>query len=227
MDISVNQLIKRYGKLSVFDGFDLTLTSGNRHCLFGPSGCGKTTLLNVIAGLEPFDGGQIKGAEGKKIAYVFQEERLLPWLSVKENIAFVLNKDKDKVREQKIDEVLELVELLPFKNHLPSELSGGMRQRVSLARAFAHHAEILILDEPFKGLHLDLKERLMDYVLKYWAMEKPHLIFTTHDVDEALYLSTDVFVMKGPPAKVKAHMNLEGLAKPEIKEDLLKLIKSE
>ena len=90
MDLIINNLTKRYGTLTVFNQFHMTLTSGKRHCLFGPSGCGKTTLLNCLAGLESIDTGMITGINQKKIAYVFQEERLMPWLSVKDNIAFVL-----------------------------------------------------------------------------------------------------------------------------------------
>lgn len=209
MDIIIRSLSKRYANLDVFSQLDLTLNSGKRHCLFGPSGCGKTTLLNCIAGLEKPDHGSITGIDQKKIAYVFQEERLIPWLTVKQNIAFALtNKSFDENEEKTIEEVLERVQLSAFKDYYPSALSGGMKQRVSLARAFAYRGEILVLDEPFKGLQHEMKKDLMDYVLKYWAMEKPHLIFTTHDLDEALYLSSDIFVLEGPPIKVKAHMDL-------------------
>ncbi len=226
MDIHIHNITKGYGSLTVLDHFSLTLTSGNRHCLFGPSGCGKTTLLNCITGLESFDTGQIEGVDRKQIAYVFQEERLLPWLTVKENVTFVL-KGKDHARnvDDHVESVLELVELTAFKDHYPKQLSGGMKQRVSLARAFAYQADMLILDEPFKGLHHDLKQRLMDYVLAYWALEKPHLIFTTHDVDEALYLATDIFVMEGPPAQIKAHVILDEKASPSIRFHILNLLK--
>lgn len=226
MDLSIKNLTKRYGTLTVFDQFQITLTTGKRHCLFGPSGCGKTTLLNCLAGLESMDSGTITGIDQKKIAYVFQEERLMPWLTVKENIAFVLSgKQSFQFIDKKVDEILELVQLTDFKDYYPSALSGGMKQRVSLARAFAYHGEILILDEPFKGLQHELKKNLMDYVLKYWALEKPHLIFTTHDIDEALYLSSDIFVLDGPPAIIKAHVDLSTQDMASRRSEILELSK--
>lgn len=226
MDLTINNLKKRYGNLSVFDQFNLTLNSEKRHCLFGPSGCGKTTLLNCLAGLESMDSGTITGINQKKIAYVFQEERLMPWLTVKENVAFVLEgKMSAELIEKKVDEILELVQLTDFKNYYPNALSGGMKQRVSLARAFVYHGEILILDEPFKGLQHELKKNLMDYVIKYWSIEKPHLIFTTHDIDEALYLSSDIFVMEGLPATIKAHIDLSKHDLESIRGEILELTK--
>lgn len=226
MDLIINNLTKRYGTLTVFNQFHMTLTSGKRHCLFGPSGCGKTTLLNCLAGLESIDTGMITGINQKKIAYVFQEERLMPWLSVKDNIAFVLKGKLSAAQiEKRVDEILELVQLTPFKAYYPNALSGGMKQRVSLARAFAYQGEILILDEPFKGLQFELKKDLMDYVLKYWAIEKPHLIFTTHDIDEALYLSSDIFVMDGPPGTIKAHIDLSKQDPTTIRSEILELSK--
>jgi NitT/TauT family transport system ATP-binding protein len=210
LNIKITDLSKGFGKLTIFDRFNLTLESGSRHCLFGPSGCGKTTLLNLIAGLEFKDGGMIEGVNQKKTAYVFQEERLIPWLTVRENINFVVDgKGIGTTDEAHLEAILDLVELTAFQNHYPSELSGGMKQRVSLARAFAYNGEILVLDEPFKGLHHDLKLRLMDYVLKYWELERPHLIFTTHDVEEAVYLSTDIFVLEGPPVRIKKHIQTD------------------
>lgn len=226
MNIKITNLSKGFGKLTIFDDFSLTLESGSRHCLFGPSGCGKTTLLNLLAGLETKESGTIEGIDQRKIAYVFQEERLIPWLTVRENIEFVVGeKGKSAADVAHLEAILELVELTAFQNHYPSELSGGMKQRVSLARAFAYNGEILVLDEPFKGLHHDLKLKLMDYVLKYWEMERPHLIFTTHDVEEAVYLSSDVYVLEGPPVSIKAHTQVSGREKSAVIEEILRTMR--
>lgn len=210
MAITINNLSKKYDDVIVFDRFRITFEGEKIHCLFGPSGCGKTTLLNIIAGLESLDAGQVVGLENRKCAYVFQEERLLPWRTVHENIAFVL---KGKMPEDqiaaKVDEVLELVQLEAFRNHYPEALSGGMKQRVSLARAFAYDAEVLLLDEPFKGLHLELKLSLMDYVVGYWLKYKPQIVFTTHDQEEAVYLASDIYFLEGPPAMLINHMIIE------------------
>lgn len=210
MEIIINNLDKKYDGLVVFDRFEITFEGEKIHCLFGPSGCGKTTLLNIIAGLESLDAGHVFGLENKKCAYVFQEERLLPWRTVHENVALVLKgKMPEDLITTKVDEVLELVQLEAFRNHYPEALSGGMKQRVSLARAFAFEAEVLLLDEPFKGLHLELKLSLMDYVIDYWLKYKPQIVFTTHDYDEAVYLSSDVHLLEGPPAMLKNHMIIE------------------
>ena len=108
----------------------------------------------------------------------------------------------------KVDEVLKLVQLELAKDLYPEALSGGMKQRVSLARAFAVDAELLLLDEPFKGLHVSLKKDLMDYVIDYWLQYKPQLIFTTHDPDEALYLASDIYYLEGPPVSIKMHREI-------------------
>lgn len=212
MSIQLSDIHKKFDALKVLLEFDIQLENDKRHCLFGPSGCGKTTLLNIIAGITPPDSGVVTGISNRKIGYVFQEERLLPWRTVFENVAFVLNgKMPVQEIEKKVHEVLDLVQLSAFKDHYPEALSGGMKQRVSLARAFAYDAEILLLDEPFKGLHFELKYTLMDYVLAYCKIRKPVLIFTTHDPDEALYLATDVYVLTGPPLNLTKRLEIDVL----------------
>jgi len=210
VSIQLSGIHKKFDALKVLSEFVIQFDNDKRHCLFGPSGCGKTTLLNIIADINSPDAGKVTGISNRKIGYVFQEERLLPWRTVFENVAFVLN-GKFPLHEitQKVNEVLELVQLSAFKDHYPEALSGGMKQRVSLARAFAYDAEILLLDEPFKGLHFELKYTLMDYVLAYCKLRKPALIFTTHDPDEALYLATDVYVLTGPPLSITKRLEID------------------
>lgn len=204
--IQISSLSKNFGKLTVLDNFDITFTPNKIHCLFGPSGCGKTTLLQLISGLLVPDRGQIKGIKSKSISYVFQEDRLLPWATVKENIMFVLsNRYKDKKEaEQLADRYISLVGLTQFQEYFPDQLSGGMKQRTAIARAFAYQGDILLLDEPFKGLDYQLKKLLMDYILAYWGQEKPLCLFVTHDPEEALYLADVIHVLGGPPlSKIK------------------------
>lgn len=152
--IQISCLAKSFGELTVLNNFNITFTPNKIHCLFGPSGCGKTTLLQLIAGIMRPDRGQVRGVGNRTISYVFQEDRLLPWATVKENILFVLsNRYKDqKVAEQLADRYLSLVGMKQFQDYFPGQLSGGMKQRTAIARAFAYQGDILLLDEPFKGL---------------------------------------------------------------------------
>ena len=199
--IQINSLSKSFGELIVLNNFNITFTPDKIHCLFGPSGCGKTTLLQLISGLLKPELGHIQGVSNRRIAYVFQEDRLLPWATVKENIMFVLtNRYKDKKEADGLAErYLSLVGLTEFQNYFPDQLSGGMKQRVAIARAFAYQGDVLLLDEPFKGLDYKLKKLLMDYILAYWSQEKPLCLFVTHDPEEGLYLADIIHVLGGPP----------------------------
>ncbi|MGF7184311.1 NitT/TauT family transport system ATP-binding protein [Desulfitispora alkaliphila] len=200
MQLQLNSLSKSYHDLQVLRDFTLTLSYEKIHCLFGPSGCGKTTLLNVLVNLTPADAGSIEGIKGKTFSYIFQEDRLLPWATVKENILFILKSHYSIVDSERLaDEYLALVNLTSFKKHYPDQLSGGMKQRVAIARAFAHQGDILVMDEPFKGLDLKLKRNLMDYIISFWKQKKKLLIFVTHDIDEALYMADKIHVFSGPP----------------------------
>ncbi len=193
MDIKIRGLYKAYGQLQVFSGLSLDLAADKIHCFFGPSGCGKTTLANLIAGVTRADGGEIEGTAGRSFSYVFQEDRLLPWATLEENLKFVLSSrySKEGCRAQ-MEKYLALVELENFRNSLPEELSGGMRQRAAIARAFACESDILILDEAFKGLHLELKKSLMDYVKQYKQRQGSLIILITHDIEDALYLADEI-----------------------------------
>ncbi len=201
--ISIQNLQKKFGHLSVIEDFNLSIEKGKIYCVFGPSGCGKTTLINILSGVLPFDGGSIKGIRDYKCSYIFQEERLLPWYNLEENIKFVLDKTKiDKNNMNLCEEYLKLVELESFKESYPEELSGGMKRRASIARALAYRGQVLIMDEPFKGLHLEVKHKLMDYIIKYFNTFFSYCIFVTHDIDEALYLSNEIITVRGLPLTI-------------------------
>lgn len=208
MGIEFKNISKSYSGFPVIDQFSLSFNKVGIHCLFGPSGCGKTTLLNLLFDLLPLDSGEIKKAPNEKLAYVFQEERLLPWKTVEENIHFVLHDLLESERLKRTESILKLVRLWEFRRYKPDALSGGMRQRVALARAFAVNASILVMDEPFKGLDMSLKKSLMDAVKTYCLDHRVQVIFITHDIEEALYIATDIYYLQGPPLKIKSHFDL-------------------
>ncbi|MDF1617207.1 ABC transporter ATP-binding protein [Petrocella sp. FN5] len=209
MNLSIKNIHKSYGELKVLEDFNLELDKSRIHCFFGPSGCGKTTLMHVMAGILKPDSGQIIMSSDVRFSYIFQEERLLPWMTVKENVALVLQEKAPAYVERKVLESLSLVELSDFSQYYPSALSGGMRQRVSIARAFAYEGDVLAMDEPFKGLHLKLKQNLMDAIYKYWVLHKPFTYFITHDIDDALYIADDIYILDGPPMKIIEKINIE------------------
>jgi len=180
------------------------------HCIYGPSGSGKTTLLNSLVGLTSYEKGEFVGFRENSFSYIFQEERLLPWATVEENIRFVLEslEDKDEINKR-IDKYLSIVGLQKFKKSYPQELSGGMKQRVSIARAFAYEGDILIMDEPFKGLHIELKRSLMNYIIDYWKEKKGVFILVTHDIEEVLYMADYIHIFQGPPLTLTEEITIE------------------
>lgn len=187
--MKLTNINKSYGERKVLTDFSLQLNAGEILCLLGPSGAGKTTILNVLAGLVPFD-GEVQGATSE-VAYVFQEPRLLPNLTVKQNLAFVGG------APQRIEELLVATELSTYACKRPSELSGGERQRVSLARAFCVPFDLLLLDEPFSSLDTALKIRLAEVFARLWKeTEDRTAVFVTHDLEEALMLADRVVVLK-------------------------------
>ena len=187
--MELQAISKRFGDAVVLENFSLTLADG-RVCLFGPSGCGKTTLMRILAGLERADGGKVTGMTNKKIAYMFQEDRLLPWATALENVALV--SDEDQAAKWLAD--LGLVDAM---NKKPRELSGGMQRRVALARALAYEGDVLLLDEPFKGLDEELKSKAMALVKERFRGRL--MILVTHDAKEAEFLAERIYYLAGPP----------------------------
>jgi NitT/TauT family transport system ATP-binding protein len=202
--IKISDLNKEYEGLRVLNNFNIEFEEEKITALLGPSGSGKTTLLNIISGLEQYDSGDIVGLERKKFSYIFQEDRLLPWFSVEENIKFVLKGDNTEEETDNItDKYLRIVDLEEYRYYLPKQLSGGMKQRVSIARAFAYPSDILLMDEPFKGLDMELKTNLMKSFISLWNEDKRTVIFITHDMDEAMLLADYVFILEGKPLGIK------------------------
>jgi NitT/TauT family transport system ATP-binding protein len=198
---------------------DLDVSRGEFVSIIGPSGCGKSTLLRILAGLETPSGGSIEVEDGgsarQRVGFVFQEPVLLPWLSALENIRFPL--DTAGIARAEADaratHLLNLVGLSGFKAALPRALSGGMRQRVAIARALSYDPALLLMDEPFGALDLITRDRLNDELLSIWAQTKKTILFVTHSVEEAAYLSDRVVVMSPRPGRIKSIYNVD-LARP-------------
>jgi len=188
-EIQITGLSKNFGEKVVFSDFSESFQGAQTTAIMAPSGYGKTTLLRIIAGLEKQDGGKIAGTGDTSMSYLFQEDRLLPWLNVFDNIAlFLKNKlPVDEIQAQ-TTKMLEVLELSKDAHELPGELSGGMKHRVAIGRAFLYPAQILLLDEPFKGLDAELKERVISS-LKQDYMENKTVILVTHNKEDADRLS--------------------------------------
>ncbi|MBP3888090.1 MAG: ABC transporter ATP-binding protein [Cellulosilyticum sp.] len=181
-------------QVKVLDGIDLNLPANKITVILGRSGCGKTTLLRLVAGLETFEQGEIEANDVKRKAYVFQEDRLMPWLTVRKNITFGL---KDKViNHQKIDEIIEMVGLEKFHSAYPRQLSGGMKQRASIARAFAYDPDFIMMDEPFSALDFFTREQMQKELLNIHQKTRCSILFVTHSIDEALMLGDKIVVLE-------------------------------
>ena len=189
---------------------DLHINKGEFVCIVGPSGCGKSTLLRMIAGLETSDSGSIE-LEGKTITnagldrgMAFQEDRLFPWLTIEQNIAFGLGKDVSKVEKDRlVQEHLQLVKLEQFSKAYPHQLSGGMKQRASIARALVNQPSVLLLDEPFGALDAMTRVHMQQEITRIWEKEKITMILVTHDISEAVYLADRIVVLTGRPGGIK------------------------
>lgn len=210
MSLEIKSLNKNFGDIELFSDFSMTFHEGTITCILGPSGCGKTTLLNIIGGILKPDTGQLSGFIEKSMSYIFQDPRLLPWLTVEENIEFVLSREVPAEQRHKIaGQLIRLMELEDFASYYPSKLSGGMRQRVSIARAFAYPSDVILMDEPLKGLDIKLKLNLIRIFSRMWQADKRTVIFVTHDVDEALLLGSDIIVLSRPPAQILINIQID------------------
>lgn len=192
MDITVKELSKNYGEKEVFKNFSATFKGGKTTVIMGKSGCGKTTLLNCISRLTDYN-GEISGADG--VSYVFQEDRLLPRLTVYENLEITLNDFKEEEKISKIKQILSATDMTDKATKLPEELSGGEKKRVALSRAFISSGKTILLDEPLNSLDLGLKRKIDEYFLNFSESEKKTAIYVTHDVDEALFVADTVIIL--------------------------------
>jgi NitT/TauT family transport system ATP-binding protein len=208
--VEVRGICKKYGEIEALRNIDLDFPRGKLTTLLGPSGCGKTTLLKVIAGLiEPTSGGvRVNGrtvaGPGPERAFVFQDFALMPWATVMRNVAFGLElKGMGKAERQSIArKYIAEVGLSGFEDKYPHELSGGMRQRVGLARAFAVNAEVLLLDEPFSAVDEQNRRKFQEDLLRLVEKERKTFIFVTHSIEEAVYVSDRIVLLSRRPGRV-------------------------
>lgn len=210
------------GKPSVeaLQDIDLSVAEHDFVCLLGPSGCGKSTLLNICAGFERHDGGTVEidgqaveGPDPRRV-FVFQEYGIFPWMTVWDNIAFGLT---DKTFDEKLEIVaryIELVGLTGFEKAYPQELSGGMKQRVEVARALAINPDVLYMDEPFGALDSLTRLFLRSEIVRIWKAEKKTILFVTHDIDESVQIAQRVVVMTARPGRIKTVVDLSHLPHP-------------
>ena len=210
--IAVNDVSKSYGPpgsaVFALDHISLRVQRGEFVCLVGASGCGKTTLLNLISGLDEPHGGKIDVAG--RSGLLFQEPALFPWLTVEQNIdlALRLRKVQRSERRQRIAKLIEMVHLTAFADKRPHQLSGGMQQRVSLARALAQEADILLLDEPFGALDAITRDVMHDELERIWREANFTVLFVTHNVREAVRLGDRVLMLSSRPGRVVAEFNV-------------------
>jgi NitT/TauT family transport system ATP-binding protein len=200
-----------------FTDVSLNVADGEFVSIVGPSGCGKTTLLNIVAGLLPYEegtltiGGEKVSGPGPNRSMVFQNASLLPWRTVFDNVRYGMEMQRrfDAARmDARAREMIELVGLAGFEKRYPSELSGGMQQRVNLARALATDPDVLLMDEPFAALDAQTREFMQAELLKIWTMSKKTVLFVTHQIDEAAFLADRVVVMGTRPGRIKTEFRI-------------------
>ncbi len=201
--------------MRVLDDINLEIADGEFICLLGPSGCGKSTLLSAMAGfLTPtrgeirIDGEAVRGPDPRRI-FVFQERGVFPWLTVEGNIGFGLYNLPRAERERRIARYVEMVGLKGFEKTYPAELSGGMKQRLEVARALAVNPDLLLLDEPFGALDSITRLVMRRELLRIWEAERKTVVFVTHDIDEAVQLADRVVVMSARPARVQQIVEID------------------
>ena len=214
--LEIANLSKRYWRdardVLALSNVSLTVNEGEFLAIVGPSGCGKTSLLNIVAGLLPYEDGTV-AIDGKKVsgpgtdrAVVFQNSSLLPWRSIAGNVRYGMEMQRrfdEKTMRERTDHFIKLVGLTGFEKHYPNELSGGMQQRVNLARALAADPVVLLMDEPFAALDAQTREFMQAELLKIWSQARKTVLFITHQINEAIYLADRVVVMSARPGQVK------------------------
>lgn len=203
-------------KVSALEGFALDVEENAFVSILGPSGCGKSTFLHIIGGFEPKSGGDIRlngrpiDAAGPDRGMMFQESTLFPWLTALENVCWPMEMRQmpKQARLSRARALLDMVHLSSYADLYPAELSGGMRQRVGLARLFALDSEILLMDEPFGALDSQTRELLQEELHTIWRRERKTALFVTHDIDEAIFLGTRVLVFTARPGRIKADIRM-------------------
>jgi NitT/TauT family transport system ATP-binding protein len=201
--------------IDVLENVTASVAHGEFVCLVGPSGCGKSTLLNIVAGFLDATSGEVlvegepvRGPDRRRI-FVFQENGVFPWLNVRENVGFGLRTQKETERNRIIAHYIDMVGLRGFEDTYPRELSGGMRQRVEIARALAANPDIIYMDEPFGALDFLTRLKMRTDLVRIWQSEKKTILFVTHDIEEAIQLADRVLVMSPRPAMIQEVIDVD------------------
>ena len=208
--ITFNKVDKRFADVVVMEGFCEEFEENAVSCILGPSGCGKTTMLNLLGRILTEDSGQITKPE--RVSYVFQDEALVPQKTARKNLELVLKsvyREKAELRRV-IDKFLKISDLVEAADLYPHEMSGGMRQRLALIRAFAYPSDILLMDEPFKTLDITLKNNIIKSFLSLYEEDRRTVLFVTHDVDEALMTGDYIYVYGSKPLRLQRKFSVEG-----------------
>ncbi|HYR57431.1 MAG TPA: ABC transporter ATP-binding protein [Chthoniobacteraceae bacterium] len=202
-------------QIHVLERIDLEVAAGEFVCIVGPSGCGKSTLLNIVGGFLTqtrghalVEGQAVRGPDPRRI-FVFQENGVFPWLTVRENIGFGLFAKSEQERARTVAHYTEMVGLVGFEDAYPRELSGGMRQRVEIARALAANPDIIYMDEPFGALDFITRLKMRADLVRIWQAEKKTILFVTHDIEEAVQLADRIVVMSRRPATVQEVVTID------------------
>lgn len=215
--LSIRGLTKHFGDLEVLRNIDVDILRGEFISIVGPSGCGKTTLLRIIGGLEQAEAGEARldnrkiVGPGKDRGFVFQQDNLLPWRDVLSNteIGPEISGERNPAQRARMMGLLKLVGLAGFEHYYPRQLSGGMRQRVNLARALAIDPDLLLMDEPFSALDAQTREIMQTELLRIWEEGRKTVLFVTHQIDEAVYLSDRVLVLARRPGRIQEIVDIE------------------
>ena len=215
--VQAKNLTKRFGDLLVLDDISFDVHEGEFLCIVGPTGCGKTTFLNCLTKIFDITDGDIlvDGApidcKKNNVSYIMQESSAMEWLTVEENIRFGLEikKQPKALIKERVDEILDIVGLTEYRKYYPRQLSVSMLQRTVIARAFATHPELLLMDEPYGQLDLDLRFKLEDELIKLWKKTGTTIIFITHNVEEAVYLGQRIMILTNKPTKVKTILDCD------------------
>lgn len=219
LDNVSKSFIKENEPQEILQNISLNVDTGEFLCIVGPSGCGKTSILRLIAGLDFPTSGRITESEiqiegpSPERGYVFQQFSLFPWRNVLENVTFGLEVKgmRKEERNKKARQYLKMVELSPYQKNHPGELSGGMKQRVAIARSLVTNPHVLLMDEPFSALDVQTRQKLQEELVRIWEEEQKTIIFVTHDVEEAIFLADRVVVLSQSPGRIikSFHINLE------------------
>jgi ABC-type nitrate/sulfonate/bicarbonate transport system ATPase subunit len=215
--IEVRNLTKKFGDLLVLDEISFNVGEGEFLSIVGPTGCGKTTFLNTLSKLIPstsgdiFIDGEIADPKKHHLSFVFQEPTCLPWRTVRENVAYGMEvKHVPKAQmEQKLDQIMGMVGLADCADLYPNQISASMLQRIAVARAFAVNPDLLLMDEPYGQLDVKLRYYLEDELVRLWEQLKSTVIFVTHNIEEAVYVSERILILSNKPAKIKAEVKVD------------------